>query len=78
MGVDFQKVFFQPDRVREAINVFMVNLVESVVIVILVLMLTMGFRSGVIIGTGLVIIVLGSSWCFIFLTGPCNGFHWVR
>ena len=38
----------------------MVNLVESVVIVILVLMLTMGFRSGVIIGTGLVIIVLGS------------------
>ena len=60
MGVDFQKVFFQPDRVREAINVFMVNLVESVVIVILVLMLTMGFRSGMIIGTGLVIIVLGS------------------
>ena len=44
---------------REAINVFMVNLVESVVIVILVLMLTMGFRSGVIIGTGLVIIMLG-------------------
>ena len=60
VGVDFQKVFFQPDRVRDAINVFMVNLVESVVIVILVLMLTMGFRSGVIIGTGLVIIVLGS------------------
>ena len=60
VGVDFQKVFFQPDRVREAINVFMVNLVESVVIVILVLMLTMGFRSGMIIGTGLVIIVLGS------------------
>ena len=55
MGVDFQKVFFQPDRVRDAINVFMVNLVESVVIVILVLMLTMGFRSGVIIGTGLLI-----------------------
>ena len=60
VSVDFQKVFFQPDRVRDAINVFMVNLVESVVIVILVLMLTMGFRSGVIIGTGLVIIVLGS------------------
>lgn len=60
VGVDFQKVFFQPDRVRDAINVFMVNLLESVVIVILVLMLTMGFRSGVIIGTGLVIIVLGS------------------
>lgn len=59
-GVEFHKVFFQPDRVNDAIGVFMVNLVESVLIVILVLMLTMGFRSGVIIGTGLVIIVLGS------------------
>ncbi|WP_018338939.1 efflux RND transporter permease subunit [Butyricimonas synergistica] len=59
-GVEFHKVFFQPDRVNDAIGVFMVNLIESVIIVILVLMLTMGFRSGVIIGTGLVIIVLGS------------------
>ena len=38
----------------------MVNLIESVLIVIVVLMLTMGLRSGMIIGTGLVIIVLGS------------------
>lgn len=60
LGIGFHKVFFQPDQVSEAIGVFMVNLVESVVIVILVLMLTMGLRSGMIIGTGLVIIVLGS------------------
>lgn len=59
-GIEFHKVFYQPDQVKEAIGVFMVNLVESVVIVILVLMLTMGFRSGMIIGTGLVIVVLGS------------------
>lgn len=59
-GIGFHKVFFQPDQVRESINVFMINLIESVVIVILVLMLTMGLRSGMIIGTGLVIIVLGS------------------
>ena len=59
-GIDFQKVFFQPARVKSAINVFMVNLIESVVIVILVVMLFMGFRSGYIIGAGLVIVVLGS------------------
>ncbi len=59
-GIEFHKVFYQPDQVREAISVFMVNLIESVLIVILVLMLTMGFRSGMIIGTGLIIIVLGS------------------
>ncbi len=45
---------------KSAINVFMVNLIESVVIVILVVMLFMGFRSGYIIGAGLVIVVLGS------------------
>ena len=59
-GIDFQNVFFQPARVKSAINVFMVNLIESVVIVILVVMLFMGFRSGYIIGAGLVIVVLGS------------------
>lgn len=69
VGIDFQKVFFQPDRVREAIGTFMINLVESVVVVILVLMLTMGFRSGVIIGSGLVIIVLGSFVVLYLLDG---------
>ena len=59
-GIDFKKVFFQPTRVKEAINVFMVNLIESVLIVILVVMLSMGLRSGYIIGVGLVIVVLGS------------------
>lgn len=69
VGIDFEKVFFQPDRVREAIGTFMVNLVESVLVVILVLMLTMGFRSGVIIGSGLVIIVLGSFVILYLLDG---------
>ena len=59
-GIDFQKVFFQPARVKSAINVFMVNLIESVAIVIIVVMLAMGFRSGYIIGIGLVVVVLGS------------------
>ena len=60
VGIDFHKVFFQPDQVSNSIHVFMVNLIESVLIVIVVLMLTMGLRSGMIIGTGLIIIVLGS------------------
>lgn len=59
-GIDFKKVFFQPTRVKSAINVFMINLIESVLIVILIVMLFMGFRSGYIIGVSLVIVVLGS------------------
>ena len=56
-GLHTEKIFFQPDKVDEAISSFMWNLVESVVIVILVLVFAMGLRSGVIIGFGLVLTV---------------------
>lgn len=56
-GFETEKIFFQPDKVDEAISSFMWNLVESVAIVILVLIFTMGWRSGVIIGFGLVLTV---------------------
>jgi multidrug efflux pump subunit AcrB len=59
-GYRFEKVFFQPDLVKNAIEGFMWNLMASVVIVILVLMLSMGFRSGFIIGTGLVLTILAT------------------
>ncbi len=57
VGMDMEKIFFQPDKVDDAISSFMVNLVESVLIVILILIFTMGFRSGLIIGFGLVLTV---------------------
>lgn len=56
-GFHTEKIFFQPDKVSEAISSFMWNLLESVLIVILVLIFTMGFRSGLIIGFGLVLTV---------------------
>lgn len=59
-GIELHKVFFQPDRVNKSLNGFLLNLVESVLIVVFILMLTMGFRSGMIIGVNLIIIVLGS------------------
>jgi multidrug efflux pump subunit AcrB len=59
-GFEYHKVFFQPERVSESIGSFMLNLVESLAIVIFLLMLTMGFKSGVIIGSSLVIVVIGS------------------
>ena len=57
VGMHTDKIFFQPDKVDEAINSFMVNLLESVVIVILVLIFTMGLRSGFIIGFGLILTI---------------------
>ena len=56
-GMQTEKIFFQPDKVDEAIDSFMMNLLESVAIVILTLIFTMGFRSGAIIGFGLVLTI---------------------
>ncbi|MDE5963656.1 MAG: efflux RND transporter permease subunit, partial [Alistipes sp.] len=59
-GVECHEVFYQPERVTDALMTFLVNLIESVAIVVGILMLTMGFRSGMIIGISLVMIVIGS------------------
>ena len=59
-GVECHKVFNQPERVRESLGTFVLNLIESVLIVIVVLMFFMGFKSGLIIGVSLVVIVFGS------------------
>lgn len=57
VGFETDKVFFQPDQVNSAISGFMVNLVESVLIVIAVLMFLYGFRGGMIIGTSLALAI---------------------
>jgi multidrug efflux pump subunit AcrB len=59
-GINFNKVFFQPERVTESLNSFIINLLLSISIVIVVLMFAMGFKSGMIIGFNLLVIVLGT------------------
>jgi multidrug efflux pump subunit AcrB len=59
-GIGLHRVFYQPERVSRALGDFMINLFESILIVVGILMLTMGFRSGVIIGINLFVVVAGS------------------
>lgn len=59
-GVEYHRVFYQPERVTDALSTFFINLIESVIIVVAILMLVMGFKSGAIIGLSLVIIVIGT------------------
>ena len=60
VGVEYNKVFFQPERVSDSLYIFLINLLESVVIVVVVLIFFMGFKSGVILGMSLAVIVFGS------------------
>ena len=57
VGFETDKIFFQADQVTSAVNGFLLNLLESVLIVIVVLMFTYGFRGGMIIGTSLVLAI---------------------
>lgn len=57
VGMEVEKIFFQPDLVVNAISSFMVNLLESVLIVIVILIFAMGMRSGMIIGFGLILTI---------------------
>ncbi|MGB0934664.1 MAG: efflux RND transporter permease subunit [Alphaproteobacteria bacterium] len=63
-GFEIHSIYHQPTYVDESVRNFLVNLLEAVAIVIVVLMLFMGLRSGLIIGSGLLITIMGT---FIFM-----------
>ncbi len=65
-GIEVHSVFSQPERVAYSIRGFIINLLESVVIVIVVLLFAMGIRSGLLIASGLLFTILAT---FIFMNG---------
>ena len=60
IGIEVGIVSHQASSVETAVNGFVENLLESVVIVIAVLLFTMGMRSGVLIGAILLLTVLAT------------------
>ncbi len=60
LGMSVGIVGLQSTTVTESINGFLVNLVEAVLIVVVVLLLFMGFKSGLIIGGILVLTISGT------------------
>ncbi|MFA7014054.1 MAG: efflux RND transporter permease subunit, partial [Desulfobacterales bacterium] len=66
-GIDIGTISYQSETVRESVNTFIINLAESVAIVIGVLLLAMGLRSGLLIGGGLILSILGSFIVMMFM-----------
>jgi multidrug efflux pump subunit AcrB len=60
VGMDLHVISLQSRSVIEAINGFLINLVEAVVIVVVVLLIFMGLRSGLIIGGVLLVTIMGT------------------
>lgn len=69
VGVEYHKVFFQPERVDDALGTFLLNLLETVVLVIIVLFIFMGWRTGVIVSYSLFVIVAGTIVMLIMFDG---------
>ena len=59
-GIGVQMLYNQPQEVQESISGFQLNLVMSIAVVIVVLLLTMGWRSGLIVGATLLLTILGT------------------
>ncbi len=63
-GITINTVYNQPTEVETSVDGFIVSLLEAVAIVIIVLLIFMGVKSGILIGGILLITVLGT---FIFM-----------
>ncbi|MBU0994317.1 MAG: efflux RND transporter permease subunit [Proteobacteria bacterium] len=59
-GMDLHTIALQSDTVTTAIDDFLVNLVEAVIIVIAVLCVTMGISSGLLMGVILLLTIFGT------------------
>ncbi len=68
LGMQMGQIYMQSDAVTLAIDGFLISLLEAVLIVVVVLLLFMGMRSGLIIGFVLLVTICGT---FIFM-GPAS------
>ena len=60
VGIELDEIYMQSDQVVKSTNDFIINLIESLAIVVGVLLIFMGLRSGLIIGLVLLITVAGT------------------
>ena len=58
LGAEIGIAAFQPDEVQKSISGFFINLLESILIVVAILFIFMGWRSAAIVGSTLVLSIL--------------------
>jgi multidrug efflux pump subunit AcrB len=60
VGMQLEPVYDQPAEVERSVNGFMVSVLQAVAIVLVVLLAFMGLRTGIVIGTVLLVTVAGT------------------
>ena len=67
VGLELQSLYLENEIANEANNGFIINLIESILIVIVIIMLVMGLRAGVLIGSSLIFSIGGTITYHVFL-----------
>ncbi|OQX77784.1 MAG: multidrug transporter AcrB [Bacteroidetes bacterium 4484_249] len=60
VGIEMNKIYSEDEVALEANNTFITNLIESLLIVIVLILLAMGVRAGILIGSSLLFAILGT------------------
>lgn len=71
-GIEIVALYPENEIAREANNAFLVNLIESLAIVIVLILLTMGLRAGVVVGSSLIFAVGGTLLIMLFIGEGLN------
>lgn len=72
IGMELVTLYPENEIAREANNSFIINLLESVVIVVLILMLVMGMRASLLIGSSLIFAICGTLLIMQFMGTSLN------
>ena len=67
VGLNLENLYLENVIAREANNGFIINLIESILIVIVIIMIVMGLRAGVLIGSSLIFSIGGTLLIMSFL-----------
>ena len=72
IGLNIEPLYLENDIARDANNGFILNLIESVAIVIFIIMLVMGLRAGILIGSSLIFSIGGTMLIMMYIDTGLN------
>lgn len=67
IGISLEPIYLEDEIAAQANNGFIINLIESIAIVIFIIMIVMGLRAGILIGTSLLFSVGGTMLIMLYL-----------
>lgn len=67
VGIELKPLYLENQIARDANNGFIINLIESIVIVIFIILIVMGWRAGVLIGSSLLFSIGGTMLLMLLL-----------